>query len=192
MMPEKMQTAYQDVAKAGGVSVGEWLDMYAYAYPNGKTETGGTSNEKIREAALEYIEKQSWGEVKKTAAASAVYQYLTDTVPLERDVPYTWALGQGDSGLALVENSMSKTQKENYEKYVKGHLDNDKMKLYLDAYAYKGTAKSDKDADGNTVVSAKSKVIEYIDSLDLTNHEKIRIFLGLDYAESGIPYWWMY
>lgn len=192
MMPDKMQTAYQDVAKTGGVSVDEWLDMYAYAYPNGKTETGGTSNEKIREAALEYIGKQSWGEVKKTAAASAVYQYLTDTVPLERDVPYAWALGQGDSGLTLVESGMGKTQKENYEKYVKGHLDNDKMKLYLDAYAYKGTAKSDKDADGNTVVSAKSKVIEYIDSLDLTNHEKIRIFLGLDYAKSGIPYWWMY
>lgn len=192
MMPNNMQTAYQNVAKAGGVSVGEWLDMYAYAYPNGKTETGGTSNEKIREAALEYIGKQSWGDAKKTAAASAVYQYLTDTVPLERDVPYNWALELGSSGLALVESGMSKTQKGNYEKYVKGHLDNDKMKLYLDAYAYKGTVKSDKDTDGNTVVSAKSKVIAYIDSLDLTNHEKIRIFLGLGYAESGIPYWWMY
>lgn len=194
MMPEKMKTAYRDVAKKGGVSVDEWLDMYAYAYPSGKTETGGTDNEKIRTAALEYIDKQNWGDSKKTAAASAIFQYLTDTIPLQRDIPYDWALKQGDSGLAVVENSMSETQKKNYEKYIKGHLDDEKMELYLDAYKFKGTAKNIYEEDGETVKkSAKEQVIEYIDSLEgLSNREKIRIFLGLNYSEKNIPYWWYY
>lgn len=194
MMPEKMQTAYQDVARKGGVSVDEWLDMYAYAYPSGKTETGGTDNEKIRTAALEYIDKQNWGDSKKTAAASAIFQYLTDTIPLQRDIPYDWALKQGDSGLAVVENSMSKTQKQNYEKYIKGHLDDEKMELYLDAYKFKGTAKNIYEEDGETVKkSAMEQVIEHIDGLEgLSNREKIRIFLGLNYSEKNIPYWWYY
>lgn len=191
MMPDKMQTAYQNVAQAGGVSVDEWLDLYAYAYPYGKTESGTVNNEKIRDNALDYISKQNWGDEKKTAAANAIFQFLTDTIPLERDVPYNWALDQGDAGLALVESGMSKTQKQNYEKYVKGHFDNDKLKLYLDAYAFKGTAKNIYEEDGETVkYSAKDQVIDYIDSLDLDKHEKIRFFLGLDYSRKNIPSWW--
>lgn len=192
MMPENMKTAYTETARKGGVSVNEWLDMYAYAYPAGKTEKGTQDKEKVRNAALEYINKQNWGEDKKTAAASAVYQFLTDTLVIEREIPHEWALGQGDSGLAYVENSMSDGQKENYEKYVKGYLDNDKMKLYLDAYKFKGQAKSDYEEDGKTVkYAAKDKVIDYIDSLSgLTNREKIRIYLGLGYSDKNIPYWW--
>lgn len=192
MMPEKMQTAYQNVAKAGGVSVDEWLDLYAYAYPYGKTEGGTINNEQIRDHALDYIDKQSWGDDKKTAAASAIFQFLTDTIPLERDVPYNWALNQGDSGLALVESGMSKTQKKNYEKYVKGHFDNEKMKLYLDAYAFKGTAKSDKDENGKTIKQAMEYVAEFINEMDLDNVEKIRFFLGLGYAEENVPDEWLY
>lgn len=192
MMPENMKTAYTETARKGGVSVNEWLDMYAYAYPAGKTEKGTQDKEKVRNAALEYINKQNWGEDKKTAAASAVYQFLTDTLVIEREIPHEWALRQGDSGLAYVENSMSDGQKENYEKYVKGYLDNDKMKLYLDAYKFKGQAKSDYEEDGKTVkYAAKDKVIDYIDSLSgLTNREKIRIYLGLGYSDKNIPYWW--
>lgn len=110
----------------------------------------------------------------------------------DASIPYDWTLNLGDSGLAYVESSMSDGQKEDYDKYVKGHLDNDKMKLYLDAYKVKGKARSDYEEDGKTVkYDAKSKVIDYIDSLSgLTNQEKIRIFLGIGYSDKSIPYWW--
>lgn len=192
MMPESMKTAYTETAKKGGVSVNEWLDMYAYAYPAGKTDKGTQDKEKVRNAALEYINKQNWGEDKKLAAASAIFEYLPNTLMTDADIPYDWALSMGESGLAYVENGMSDGQKENYDKYVKGHLDNDKMKLYLDAYKFKGKAKSDYEEDGKTVkYSAKNKVIDYIDSLPgLTNREKIRIFLGIGYSDKNIPNWW--
>lgn len=192
MMPEGMKTAYTETAKKGGVSVNEWLDMYAYAYPAGKTDKGTQDKGKVRNAALEYINRQNWGEDKKLAAASAIFEYLPNTLMTDANIPYDWALSMGESGLAYVENGMSDGQKENYDKYVKGHLDNDKMKLYLDAYKFKGKAKSDYEEDGKTVkYSAKNKVIDYIDSLSgLTNREKIRIYLGLGYSDKNIPNWW--
>lgn len=191
MMPSSMQTAYQDVAKAGGVSVNEWLDMYAYAYAAGKTDSGTQDTDATRTAALKYINQQNWSESKKTAAANAVYSYLPNTVRIDVDVPYDWALDQGESGLATVVRNMSESQKENYQKYIEGHFDNDKVGLYMDAYKFKGSAKTIYKDDGETVEkSAKDQVIEYIDAMDLTDREKIRIYLGLGYSINKIPDIW--
>lgn len=191
MMPSSMQTAYQDVAKAGGVSVNEWLDMYAYAYAAGKTDGGTQDTDATRTAALDYINRQNWSESKKTAAANAVYSYLPNTVRIDVDVPYDWALDQGESGLATVVSNMSDSQKENYQKYIEGHFDNDKVGLYMDAYKFKGSAKTIYKDDGETVEkSAKDQVIEYIDAMDLTDREKIRIYLGLGYSINKIPDIW--
>lgn len=182
MMPETMQTAYRDIAEKGGVSVQDWLDTYAYAYANGKT------NAERRSAALDYIDKQNLSKSQKTALANGLYSYLKDMIPKEAEVSNYWLLDQGASGLQTIESNMSDTQKENYDVYIKNSgVD---MKNYLDAWDFKGTAKSDKDKDGNTTKSAMEKVIEHIDQFDASKEEKRNIFLGLGYAKKNIPWWW--
>lgn len=182
MMPETMQTAYRDIAEKGGVSVQDWLDTYAYAYANGKT------NAERRSAALDYIDKQNLSKSQKTALANGLYSYLKDMIPKEAEVSDYWLLDQGASGLQTIEANMSDTQKENYYAYIKNSgVD---MKYYLDAWDFKGTAKSDKDKDGNTTKSAMEKVIEHIDQFDASKEEKRNIFLGLGYAKKNIPWWW--
>lgn len=182
MMPETMQTAYRDIAEKGGVSVQDWLDAYAYAYANGKT------NAERRSAALDYIDKQNLSKSQKTALANGLYSYLKDMIPKEAEVSDYWLLDQGASGLQTIEANMSDTQKENYDAYIKNSgVD---MKNYLDAWDFKGTAKSDKDKDGNTTKSAMEKVIEHIDQFDASKEEKRNIFLGLGYAKKNIPWWW--
>lgn len=182
MMPETMQTAYRDIAEKGGVSVQDWLDAYAYAYANGKT------NAERRSAALDYIDKQNLSKSQKTALANGLYSYLKDMIPKEAEVSDYWLLDQGASGLQTIEANMNDTQKENYDAYIKNSgVD---MKNYLDAWDFKGTAKSDKDKDGNTTKSAMEKVIEHIDQFDASKEEKRNIFLGLGYAKKNIPWWW--
>ena len=182
MMPQTMQTAYRDIAEKGGVSVQDWLDTYAYAYANGKT------NAERRIAALDYIDKQNLSKSQKTALANGLYSYLKDMIPKEAEVSDYWLLDQGASGLQTIEANMSDTQKENYDAYIKNSgVD---MKYYLDAWDFKGTAKSDKDKDGNTTKSAMEKVIQHIDQFDASKEEKRNIFLGLGYAKKNIPWWW--
>ena len=182
MMPETMQTAYRDIAEKGGVSVQDWMDTYAYAYANGKT------NEERRSAAMEYIDKQNLSKSQKTALANGLYSYLKDMIPKEVEVSDYWLLDQGTSGLQTIEANMSDDQKKHYDAYIKNSgVD---MKNYLDAWNFKSTAKSDKDKNDKVTYSAQNKVIDYIDKMNISKQDKRNIFLGLGYAKKNIPSWW--
>ena len=54
---------------------------------------------------------------------------------------------------------------------------------YYEAYS---TFFSDKDSNGKTIKSKKEKVIEYVDSLDLTADQKSALFVSFGYAKSGL------
>ncbi len=58
---------------------------------------------------------------------------------------------------------------------------------WFDVTRYKSEAKTDYDEYGEEVKSAKEKVVEYIDSLNISEEEKDALYLyGCNYAESGL------
>ena len=59
--------------------------------------------------------------------------------------------------------------------------------LFHDVWQYKASAKSDKDRHGNTIPdSKKEKVLEYIDSLELSKKQKDALYYALGWAKSEI------
>lgn len=61
------------------------------------------------------------------------------------------------------------------------------LKDWFDVTQYKSEAKTDYDEYGEEVKSAKEKVVEYIDSLNISEEEKDALYLyGCNYAESGL------
>lgn len=60
------------------------------------------------------------------------------------------------------------------------------VKIAHDVLMYKGSAESDKNDRGDTVVSAKEKVMEYIDTLDLSRRQKDALYYACGYAKSTI------
>ncbi len=57
---------------------------------------------------------------------------------------------------------------------------------YAEYYEAYSTFFSDKDSNGKTVKAKKEKVIEYIDSLDLTADQKSALFVSFGYAKSSL------
>ena len=60
------------------------------------------------------------------------------------------------------------------------------VKVFLDVWKFKGKAATDRDEDGEIISSTKEKVLEYVDSLNLTRKQKNSVYLALGYAESTI------
>jgi hypothetical protein len=61
------------------------------------------------------------------------------------------------------------------------------VNVFYDVWKYKNNTKSDVDKKGNKINgSAKEKVLDYIDSLDLTKKQKDSLYYALDYAKSEI------
>ena len=60
------------------------------------------------------------------------------------------------------------------------------VKLTYDVWKYAGSMESEKDDRGEIIVSKKEKVLEYIDSLDLSRKQKDALYYALGYAKSTI------
>ena len=60
------------------------------------------------------------------------------------------------------------------------------ISVFLDTLEYKSSVSSEKDADGNVTLTAKDKVIDYIDELKLSDDKKDALYLACEYAESGL------
>ena len=60
------------------------------------------------------------------------------------------------------------------------------VKLAHDVLKFKGSAKSDTNDRGKVTVSAKEKVMEYIDTLDLSRKQKDALYYACGYAKSTI------
>jgi hypothetical protein len=60
------------------------------------------------------------------------------------------------------------------------------VKVAYDVWKYAGGTESDKDDRGEIIVSKKEKVLEYVDSLDLSRKQKDALYYALGYAKSTI------
>lgn len=61
------------------------------------------------------------------------------------------------------------------------------VNVFYDVWKYNSSAKADVDKKGNTIPgSKKEKVLDYIDSLDLTKKQKDSLYYALGWAESTI------
>ena len=61
------------------------------------------------------------------------------------------------------------------------------VNIFYDAWKYKTNAKADLDKNGKAISgSAKEKVLDYVDALDLTKKQKNALYLAFGYAESEL------
>lgn len=60
------------------------------------------------------------------------------------------------------------------------------VKVAYDVWKYAGSMESEKDDRGEIIVSKKEKVLEYVDSLDLSRKQKDALYYALGYAKSTI------
>lgn len=61
------------------------------------------------------------------------------------------------------------------------------VNVFYDVWQYKSSAKGDKDKNGKTINgSVKEKVLDYIDSLDLSNKQKTALYYAMGYAKSEL------
>lgn len=169
-MSESSYTAYTALCKPAGVSVSQFLDMYGTAYASGEND------EQRRSAALENIQKMDIPTEQKTALAQAAYNTFKDYISKKIDVPDQWLLDNGD--IATIENQMSDTQAERYNKYIKDSSVD--MQTYIDFHAFAGeTEGSDR----------KNKIIAWLEDLDATDEVKGRLFCTI-YSRSSCPLKW--
>lgn len=175
IMSDSAVDGYMDYCKKAGVTVADYADVYAYM---NKTDD--------KEATLKYIEGLNMSKAKKVAIAQAIYGANPTFIPIDSDVPKNWLLEMGATNEIVAQ--FSDSQKELYNRYIRNTgVD---MGDYLDIWAFKNSAKSDKDANGKTTYSAQNKTIDQIDRLDISNEDKRNLFLSLGYSEKNIPYWW--
>lgn len=175
IMSDSAVDGYMEYCKNAGVSVAEYADVYAYM---NKSDS--------KEDTLKYIEGLSVSKAKKVALAQGIYGANPTFIPIDSDVPKNWLLEMGATDEIV--DQFSDSQKELYNTYIRNTgVD---MGDYLDIWAFKNSAKSDKDANGKTTYSAQNKVIDEIDRLDVSNEVKRNLFLAMDYSAKNIPYWW--
>lgn len=175
IMSDSAVDGYMDHCKNAGVTVADYADVYAYM---NKTDD--------KEKTLKYIEGLNMSKAKKIAIAQAIYGANPTFIPIDSDVPKNWLLEMGATNEIVAQ--FSDSQKELYNLYIRNTgVD---MGDYLDIWAFKNSAKSDKDANGKTTYSAQNKTIDQIDRLDISNEDKRNLFLSLGYSEKNIPYWW--
>lgn len=175
IMSDSAVDGYMDYCKKAGVTVADYADVYAYM---NKTDD--------KEKTLKYIEGLNMSKAKKVAIAQAIYGANPTFIPIDSDVPKNWLLEMGATNEIVAQ--FSDSQKELYNRYIRNTgVD---MGDYLDIWAFKNSAKSDKDANGKTTYSAQNKTIDQIDRLDISNEDKRNLFLSLGYSEKNIPYWW--
>lgn len=175
IMSDSAVDGYMDYCKKAGVTVADYADVYAYM---NKTDD--------KEATLKYIEGLNMSKAKKVAIAQAIYGANPTFIPIDSDVPKNWLLEMGATNEIVAQ--FSDSQKELYNRYIRNTgVD---MGDYLDIWAFKNSAKSDKDANGKNTYSAQNKTIDQIDRLDISNEDKRNLFLSLGYSEKNIPYWW--
>lgn len=61
------------------------------------------------------------------------------------------------------------------------------VNIFYDAWKYKTNAKADLDKNGKAISgSAKEKVLDYVDALDLTKKQKDSLYYAFGYAESEL------
>lgn len=175
IMSDSAVDGYMGYCKKAGVSVADYADVYAYM---NKTDD--------KEKTLEYIEGLNMSKAKKVAIAQGIYGANPTFIPVDSNVPKNWLL-EMDATDEIVDQ-FSENQTELYNTYIRDTgVD---MGDYLEIWAFKNSAKSDKDANGKVTYSAKDKTIDEIDKLNVSNDVKRNLFLGVGYSAKNIPWWW--
>ena len=170
-MSQTMQDAYGTYAKNGKVfTAEEMIDIYAAA-----NRADGGNKEKYQ-VALEEIRRlyphSGRNDEKAIALANAFGEVFQSYFPSQQEAGAKWQAQYGDAGQDNILAQMSDSQKENYNKYVKGA--GVSPYIFETALQYK----NQQGQDGKNL-HKKEDVRAYVNSLRLTAAQKQAIMDGL-------------
>lgn len=172
IMPDENVDKYLKYGKKAGISVSDYAETFGYI--------NSLSGEEKKSDALKHIgNMRQYSGKQKVAMAASFYK--------KEELPRDWLVKVGAPEKDIVA-TLTKDQKSKYDSYISGS--NVKIEDYVKILEFKGSAKSDKDANGKTTYSAQNKVIDQIDRLNYSNEDKIKLFLSQYDSEKNIPYWW--
>ena len=165
LMSNTAVDSYNAYCKDADVSVQKYAEVYGYM---NKVDD--------LDATLAHIDKMFMPKAERVALAQAISAAHPKIIRVDNPVSEEWLLKHGATD-AIVDQ-FSESRRENYDQYIKGSgVD---MGDYLDIYNYRYAGDGHKQAE----------VIAEIDKLNLSDNDKISLFLGVGYAKSKIPNWW--
>lgn len=183
-MSNSANEAYMTICKDAGISVQQFLDAYGHA------SLGGEKPADKKQAALDYIDTLGLDSKTASKLALGVHTAIGTTMKMDTQLPDDYLLEIGAT--EQFEAQMSKTQKEDYDAYIKGKGVN--LKVYQSAWEFYNSdeSKGEKDKDGKDIKGKthRDKVVDYIAGLKCSDDDKDAIFLALGYSEKNLPKKW--
>lgn len=159
-------------AISAGIDAADFFRLKQKLSDYSKTLSNQEAKEKWRN---ELLKNSSFTAAQKNLLDSLLVSdgfYISKDVEVDYSSPDSFKLSQ-----------MSDAARENYNAYAKGKVDVD---TFQKVYGFYTNATSDKDKNGKTIKSRKEKVVEYINSLNLTREQKTALYLACGYKESTL------